>query len=135
MNITGLAGRIVRDPIVRATAKSKVANFTVAVTSAGDYDPSTKETNAGFFNVEAWGATAEYAEKYLTKGRMVGVSGSLKQHKWQDENGLNREQVKIVANKLQPLDGRSNPDSDTEEVEEEDNFINAESASDYDPFS
>lgn len=103
MNSINIIGRLTRTPDVRTTSNGKkVANFTVAVNKP--VKPTNGEPDAYFFNVAAFGQTAEFIESYLDKGRLVSVSGSLTQRKYQDKDGNNREAVEIVADRVQGLD-------------------------------
>lgn len=96
MNIVAITGRLSQDVTVRETANgNKVANFNIAVqrqmkNKDGKYD-------ADFFNVTAFGKTAEFAEKYLTKGVKCEISGSIQNDKWTDKDGNNRISTVIYA--------------------------------------
>lgn len=71
MNNVNLIGRLTRDPDVRHTQSGHtVARFTLAVDAGKDRD-------ANFIPCQAWDKTAEVIEKYIGKGRQIGVSGSL----------------------------------------------------------
>jgi single-strand DNA-binding protein len=62
---------------------------------------------ANYFDVSVFGKQAESLKPYLTKGKMVGIDGFLKQDRWQDATtGQNRSAVKIVANDIQLLGGK-----------------------------
>ena len=97
MNIVAITGRLSQDVTVRETANgNKVANFNIAVqrqmkNKDGKYD-------ADFFNVTAFGKTAEFAEKYLAKGVKCEISGSIQNDKWTDKDGNNRISTVIYAN-------------------------------------
>ena len=58
-------------------------------------------------NVTFFGKLADIAGKYLKKGALVYIEGSLRTDKWQDkETGKDRYATKIQANSLQMLGGR-----------------------------
>ena len=60
---------------------------------------------ANYFDVVVFGKQAESLKPYLTKGKQIGVSGYLKQERWQDKNsGQARSAVKIIANEVKLLD-------------------------------
>ena len=62
---------------------------------------------ANYFDVSIFGKQAESLQKYLTKGKQVGVDGFLKQDRWQDQaTGQNRSAVKIISNDIQLLGGK-----------------------------
>lgn len=99
INRVVIVGRLTRDPELRTTTTGKqVASFGVAVD-----DPFNKE-HTNFFTASAWGTTADFVVKYLTKGRLVAVDGRLSQRKYTTQDGQNREAVEIVADRVQGLD-------------------------------
>jgi single-strand DNA-binding protein len=60
--------------------------------------------SAEFFDVVCWRASAEFAGKYLAKGRLVYAQGRLHGRSWQAEDGTTRRSVEVVAEDLQALD-------------------------------
>ena len=64
-----------------------------------------------FVDVTVWGASAENAQKYLTKGRGVFIEGRLQMDVWDDKaTGQKRSKLKVVADNLQFLpDGKGGP--------------------------
>ena len=76
MNSVVLIGRLTRDPEIRYTANTQmaVATFTVAIdrpVRAGG------EKQTDFPRVTVFGKQAENCERFLAKGRLVGVQGRL----------------------------------------------------------
>lgn len=99
INRVVLVGRLTRDPELRNTTTGKqVVNFGLAVD-----DPFNKE-HTDFFNVSAWGSSADFVAKYLTKGRLVAVDGRLRQRKYTTQDGQERNVVEVVADRVQGLD-------------------------------
>jgi single-strand DNA-binding protein len=105
-----LVGNLTRDPEVRYTpGGSAVCDITLAV----NYQWTDKRTNerkeeVSFIDVTLWGRQAEIAGEYLAKGRPVLVEGRLQQDKWDDkETGQKRSKLKVVADAMQLLGGRS----------------------------
>ncbi len=105
-----LVGNLTRDPEVRyTTGGSAVCDITLAV----NYQWTDKKSNerkeeVSFIDVTLWGRTAEIAGEYLAKGRPVLVEGRLQQDKWDDkETGQKRSKLKVVADAMQLLGGRS----------------------------
>lgn len=92
MNLVSLIGTLVADPTLRHTASGKaVANFNLEVARNG----KTADT----FAVIAWEKHAQAISSFLTKGRLVGVSGKL-QTITQEEN----TQVVVVVKEIKFLD-------------------------------
>ena len=83
MNNVILIGRLTRDPEVRYTANTQtaVATFTLAVDRPVK---SGEEKKADFPRVIVFGKQAENCEKYLSKGRLVGVQGRLQTGRYQN---------------------------------------------------
>lgn len=78
MNTVNLIGRLTSDPDVRHTQSGHtVARFTLAVDAGRDQE-------ASFIPCVAWDKTAETIERYVTKGRQIGVTGSLKSGSYDD---------------------------------------------------
>ncbi|MGE0001135.1 MAG: single-stranded DNA-binding protein, partial [Fimbriimonadaceae bacterium] len=102
LNRVILIGRLTRDPELRTTTTGKsVVGFGIAVDrvfkSEGGQD-------VDFFNVSAWGKTAEFVANYLTKGRLVAVDGRIQSRKYQTKECENREAFEIVSENFQGLD-------------------------------
>ena len=95
LNHIDLMGRLVRDPELRKTQSGvSVCNFTLACDR--DYTNGDEKV-ADFIDCVAWRNTADFVSKYLQKGRMAIVSGSLHMRKWTDNNGNNRTAAEIEA--------------------------------------
>lgn len=93
-NTINIVGRLVKDPETKDTSGGMIAKFSVAC----DNDDRDKTTT--FFNCTAFGKTAEFVNNYLTKGRLVFVSGSIKSNKGSDGNTY----WNVDANKVKGLD-------------------------------
>jgi single-strand DNA-binding protein len=91
-------GRLSRDPEVRYTQGEKstaVARFGIAVDRRG------KDEKADFFNVTAFGKTAEFVEKYLKKGTKICLAGRIQQEEWTDKEGQKRTTVGVIAEEVE----------------------------------
>ena len=96
MNTVSLIGRLTKDIDLRYTDNGKaVGSFGLAVDGYKDH------TN--FFEVQVWGKQAENAAKYIGKGRLVGVTGELKQDRW-EKDGNKRSRVIVNARNIKFLD-------------------------------
>lgn len=100
LNHITIMGRLTRDPELRRTGSGvAVTNFTVAVDrDFADKQSGEKETD--FIDVVCWRSTAEFAEKYFSKGRMAVVSGRLQIRSYTDKDGNNRRAAEIVADNV-----------------------------------
>ena len=62
--------------------------------------------DADFFDITAFGKTAEFAEKYFQKGRQIAVIGRLQNRQYTDKDGNNRTATQIVADRLYFADSK-----------------------------
>lgn len=96
LNHISIMGRLTKDVEIRRTnSGTAVANFTLAVERDFSKD---KETD--FIECVAWGKTAEFAEKYFSKGSMAIAAGRLQIRKWEDKNGNKRSTAEVVAENI-----------------------------------
>ena len=105
LNHITIMGRMVRDPEMRRTAGGiACVSFTLAVDRDFKGQGSEKETD--FIDCTAWRNTAEFVEKYFSKGRMAVVSGRLQMRKWTDKDGNNRTSYEVVADNVYFADSK-----------------------------
>jgi len=99
-------GRLTKDPELRYTQGAEpqaIARFSLAVDRNFKKDG---EKVTDFFEIEAWRQRAEFAEKYLTKGQLVCVEGSLQQYRWEDKDKIKRQGYRIVADNIYFAEGK-----------------------------
>lgn len=102
LNQVQLVGRLTADPENRVTQGGKnVANFHLAVPKRYA-NPDSTDT-ADFFSCVAWNKDAEYVENYITKGRLVAVSGRLQTRKYTKGEEV-RTVTEIVVENISALD-------------------------------
>ena len=116
MNVCALIGRTTRNPEVRYTAGTQmaVAKFTLAI---DDGYGEKKRTN--FIPVTVFGKAAEACEKYLTKGRLVGVEGKIQTGSYQNKEGQTVYTTDVIASKVKFLEwGEKDGDSGKQQAPE-----------------
>lgn len=103
-----IQGRLTEDPEMKqTTGGTTICSFRVAVNRKVSKD----EEKASFIPVTVFGKDAVNCGEYLTKGRMVMVSGEFRTDKWEDKEGNNRTSFEIIAQKvIFGSGGRSNDD-------------------------
>ncbi len=107
MNKVLLAGRLTRDPEMRALASGKhVTQFSVATT---EYAGNGKE-RPEFHNIVTWDRLAEICGQYLAKGQQVALEGRLQTRQWDDADGKRHWKTEIVAAQVEMLSGRRKKD-------------------------
>ena len=111
MNKIHLIGRVVHSPEVKTTKSgTKVCTFSLAVRRR--FKDQSGEYQTDFFDVQAWRTLADLCEKYLEKGKMALVSGSM-QSRTYEKDGVKRKVWELMADEVEFLaDGKSaaNPD-------------------------
>lgn len=96
LNYIVIMGRMTRDPEIRYTQNEKpVANFTLAVDR--DYNAPGEDKQTDFIDVVAWNKTAEFVQKYFSKGSMAIAEGRLQLREWTDKDGNKRSSAEINA--------------------------------------
>lgn len=105
-----LTGRLGADPTIRDVGQdAKVCKFSLAVNTEYDPDEGPDQERTSWFDVEAWGSTAEYIAKFGKKGLRVGVSGPLNINAWTGRDGETRETPIVTADTFEILQSRSEP--------------------------
>ncbi len=98
MNSVNIIGNLCRDPEIRYLPNgTAVCNLSLAVNES-----YKEEKIVSFFDVEAWSKIAESCHQYLSKGSKVGVSGALKQYRWEKDD-QKRSKVMIRAIRVEFL--------------------------------
>jgi len=103
MNSVILIGRLTRDPEVRYLPETQmaVAKFSIAIdrfTGVG------KEKKTDFPSITVFGKQAENCEKYLAKGRLVGVQGKLQTGNYKNKEGVTVYTTDVVADRIEFLE-------------------------------
>ena len=105
MNSVHLSGYLGCDPDLKrmenGDKKTSVCTFTLGVRRIY---AKQGEQNSDFFRITTFNKQAEFAAKYLQKGRKIIVEGTLKQDRYQGEDGKTRYGVSINANKIEFCD-------------------------------
>ena len=111
-NQVTLIGRLIRDPEIDEVGKDKKyikANLSLAVKNLRkrSKEQGKHSIEADFIDgIVAWGKQAEFAENYLTKGRMIVVHGELKPDRWKDKEDKSHYRLTVLANSIQSLEGK-----------------------------
>ena len=110
MNKVFLIGNLTRDPELTETASGvPVCHFSIAVNR--NYSSQDGERQTDFFNCTAWRAMAETIARYTKKGKKVAVVGSIQLRNYEDNQGVKRTAVDIIAQDVEFLSPRENEDS------------------------
>lgn len=110
MNNVTLIGRLTRDPEVRYTSGSQmaVARFSVAIDRPVKQGQD-KQTD--FPSIVVFGKQAENCERYLSKGKLVGIEGRIQTGSYTNKDGNKVYTTDVVASRVEFLewgDSRNN---------------------------
>lgn len=106
MNKVILIGHLAADPESRTT-QSGVAQCTLRLAVTRRFaDKQTGQREADFFNVICWRNTAEFAAKYLAKGRRIAVEGSLQTRSYDAQDGSKRYVTEVIADSVEFCDSK-----------------------------
>lgn len=104
-----LIGRITKDPELNYAAGTgtAVTRFTLAVTRP------FKKDETDFINCIAFGKTGETIAQYLTKGRQLAVTGSIRTGSYDAKDGTKRYTTDIVVDSFEFIgSGQANNNQD-----------------------
>lgn len=106
MNKFQFLGRLTKDPETRviATTGSQVASFSIAVNRR--FVGQNGERQADFFNLTAFGKTAEFCSKYFKKGQQVLVEGRIQNRTWEDQTGAKRYSTDFIVENVYFADSK-----------------------------
>lgn len=111
MNKVFLIGNLTRDPELSETASGvAVCHFAIAVSRS--YSSQDGERQTDFFNCTAWRGLAENIARYMKKGNKVAVSGSIQLRNYEDNQGVKRTAVDIIAQDVEFMTPRNNESFD-----------------------
>ena len=110
MNRVILLGRLVADPEARTTQSGiAMTRFKLAVNRQGK--PQEGQPTADFFQITAWRHTAEFVQKYFTKGQQVLIEGYLRNNQYTDKDGNKRYSDDIHATQVYFADSKRSNDN------------------------
>lgn len=110
MNSVNLIGRLTRDPEVRTTTTT-IATFTIAI----DRPTKGDEKRTDFPRITVFGKQAENCERFLKKGRLVGIQGRLQTGSYMKDD-IKISTTDVVAERVEFLEWGDAPEvSRTEE--------------------
>ncbi len=97
-NRVQLIGHVGNDPEIKTLENGKkVATVTLATNDFYTTDKGEKIEETQWHRITAWGKTAEIIEKYVVKGKEIGVEAKLSYRTYDDKNGEKRYVTDIVA--------------------------------------
>lgn len=113
MNKVILIGRLTKDPELRRTPTDvPVVQFVLAVNRT--FQSANGERQADFINCIAWRNQAENLARYIKKGGLVAVDGSIQTRSYDDQNGVRRYVTEVICNQINFLEPKKDNSSFTD---------------------
>lgn len=95
MNKVILMGRLTKDPEVKYTQQNvAVARYSIAVARRFQ---QKEQPEVDFINCIAFGKSAEFAQKYLNKGKQIAIIGRIQVRTWENENGQKQWSTEVIV--------------------------------------
>ena len=109
MNNIQILGNMTRDCELKyAQSGTAIGSFGIAVNKKIKNQSGGYDDKAMFFDVTAFGKTAENINKYFGKGSRILISGELEFQQW-EKDGQKRSKVGIVCQQFDFIDKKSDP--------------------------
>lgn len=106
MNTVNLVGRLTRDPDAKTTNSGlALSRFSVAVDRPFK-DKQTGEYGADFPNCVAFDKTAEFINKYFSKGQRIGITGRLQTGKYEHQDGHTVYTTDVVVERAEFVESK-----------------------------
>lgn len=104
MNSVILIGRITKDPEIRLAGNNNVVGFTIAVDR--DYRGQDGSKQTDFISCVAWNNQADFIGRYVKKGNLLAIMGSIQTRSYQAQNGETKVVTEIIVNTVNNLTPR-----------------------------
>ncbi len=100
-NNVQIVGFLGNNPEIKTLGSGKkVASFRIACSESYTDSEGRKVENTYWFSANAWEGLANLAEKHMTKGRKVAISGKLVNRSWTGKDGKSRTSTEILVNDI-----------------------------------
>lgn len=118
MNKVILIGRLTKDPELNFAAGSgtAVCRFSLAITRP------FKKDETDFINCIAFGKTGETIAQYLTKGRQLAVTGSIRTGSYDAKDGTKRYTTDIAVDSFEFIGSSNGSNNNQNNNTSQDNF-------------
>lgn len=98
MNKVCILGRMCKDVELKYTQNQKAfTKFSVACNRRG------KDAGTDFISCMAWDKTAEFMQKYCTKGMQVAITGRIQTGDYDDKDGKKVYTTDVIVEEITPI--------------------------------
>ncbi len=120
MNSIQILGTITRDIELRYTQSgTAIASFSIAYNEKRKQQDGSYNDIAHFFDVTAFGKSAENINGYFHKGSRILIQGSLDYQNWTDQQGQKRSKVGIKLERFDFIDRKADAQSNNTQTNQQ----------------
>lgn len=118
VNTVILSGRVGSDPVISTlNGGTKRAKFRFATDDSYTQN-GMKHERTTWTSITCWGQAADTIERFVRKGQLITLEGSLEYSEWTDQqSGQKRSALGVRANRIHLLPKSLNPTTSTTRVE------------------
>ena len=102
MNLVIFKGNTSKDTEMRYSGELAIASTSIAINSGYG-----EKKRVDYFDLVAFGKTAELFEKYVEKGTAICVRCHAQLNKWEDKNGNKRYNVNFIVDEMEFCGGKN----------------------------
>ncbi|MEC3905975.1 single-stranded DNA-binding protein [Tamlana sp. 2201CG12-4] len=100
-NKVQLIGNVGQEPtIVNLESGKKLVRLSLATNENYKNGKGEKQTDTNWHNLVAWGKTANFIEKYVTKGKEIVIEGKLTNRSFEDKDHVKRFVTEVIVNEI-----------------------------------
>lgn len=100
MNNFLCTGRLIKNPELKYTTENKpICSIDIAINNGKD--------DTTFLPITIFGKMAEVTNEYCKKGDLIGITGIIKNHNWEDKDGKKHYDYSFIANRVQFLSSKN----------------------------
>lgn len=100
-NSVHLIGHVGQQPeVITLESGKKMAKFSLATNSIYKNAKGEKVEDTQWHNIVAWGNTVDIIEKYVDKGKEIGIQGKLTSTSYEAKDGSKKYITQVICNEL-----------------------------------
>tara|TARA_R110002050_G_scaffold171113_2_gene303094 strand:+ start:1658 stop:1993 length:336 start_codon:yes stop_codon:yes gene_type:complete len=100
-NKVQLIGNVGGEPtIVNLESGKKLVRLSLATNEHYKNGKGENQTDTNWHNLVAWGKTANFIEKYVTKGKEIAIEGKLTNRSFEDKDHVKRFVTEVIVNEI-----------------------------------
>ncbi|MHC4326063.1 MAG: single-stranded DNA-binding protein [Planctomycetota bacterium] len=105
LNRVILIGNIGKEPDLKEIGETAVLEFRLATSDSFQGRDGNRKERTEWHTIKVWGKRAQALGKFLEKGMMLCVEGSIRTESW-ERDGEKKYKTTIVANNIEILRGK-----------------------------